>query len=140
MKFKVLSVAIAMGTVAGWASAKIAAPVLTPEAKVKAAEATAKTAWSNKVADFQLCKSQDRVAAHYLVSVKNKPAAASAAAPAAPSATPACGDPGAFAFTPETEKTPPPLEAAGAHSPPKTASTPPNTTAPAAQIAPTVKK
>jgi hypothetical protein len=40
-------------------------PPLTEEAKAKAAEAAAKTAWSGKVEAWQLCKSQDRVAAFY---------------------------------------------------------------------------
>ena len=40
-------------------------PPLSDEAKGKAAEAAAKTAHGNKVADFQLCKAMDRVAAGY---------------------------------------------------------------------------
>ncbi len=140
MTFKTLPIALVLASLAGWASAKIPAPVLTPEAKVKAAEATAKTAWSNKVADFQLCKSQDKVAATYRASPKAAAAPAATASTAPPPVIPPCGDPGVFAFTPETEKTTPPLEAAGAHSPPKTASTPPNTVTPAVQTTPAVKK
>jgi hypothetical protein len=45
------------------AAAKLPAP--SEEAKAKAAEAAAKTAHGNKVADFQLCKSREKVAAHY---------------------------------------------------------------------------
>jgi hypothetical protein len=63
-------------------------PALSDEAKAKAAEAAAKTAHGNKVADFQLCKSREKVAAHYYkTNVKGKPA---------PTATPACVDPGAY--------------------------------------------
>lgn len=50
--------------VMGAASAKL--PPLSDEAKAKAAEGKAKTAWSDKVAAYQLCESQDRVAAAYL--------------------------------------------------------------------------
>lgn len=99
-------------------------PPLSDEAKAKAAEATAKTAWTNKVADFQLCKSMDKVAAAYRASAKT----AGKEAPA-PVETPACADPGPFAYTPPEVK---PIEAAGAHSPPQTAATPPSTTTPAA--------
>jgi hypothetical protein len=63
-------------------------PALSDEAKAKAAEAAAKTAHSNKVADFQLCKSREKAAAHYYkTNGKGK---------AAPTATPACVDPGAY--------------------------------------------
>jgi hypothetical protein len=68
------------------AAAKLPAP--SDEAKAKAAEAAAKTAHGNKVADFQLCKSREKVAAHYYkTNGKGK---------AAPVATPACVDPGAY--------------------------------------------
>ncbi len=68
------------------AAAKLPAP--SEEAKAKAAEAAAKTAHGNKVADFQLCKSREKVAAHYYkTNGKGK---------AAPTATPACVDPGAY--------------------------------------------
>jgi hypothetical protein len=112
------------------ALAKLPAP--TDEAKAKAAEAAAKTAWTNKVADYQLCKAQDKVAAGYLAKVKSGAKAPSAAASGAPTpvATPACTDPGPFAYTPP-EATPP-IEASGAHSPPKTATDAPSTNTPAA--------
>jgi hypothetical protein len=68
------------------ATAKL--PALSDEAKAKAAEAAAKTAHGNKVADFQLCKSREKAAAHYYKTKgKGKPA---------PTATPACADPGAY--------------------------------------------
>lgn len=104
--------------VAGTATAKL--PALNDEAKAKAAEAAARTAWSDKVAMYQLCKSQDRVAAKYMGDAKK------AGKDVKPAATvPPCADPGAFAYTP-----PPPLEAAGAHSPPATAAGPPSTQVP----------
>lgn len=66
-------------------------PVPSDEAKAKAAEAAAKTAHGNKVADYQLCKSREKVAAHYY-----KTAKASGKPTTPPVATPACVDPGAF--------------------------------------------
>jgi hypothetical protein len=75
-------VALLSGLFATASFAKLPEP--TPEAKAKAAEAKAKTAWSDKVAAYQLCKSQDKVAAAYL---KGKDAKAVVA-------TPACTDPG----------------------------------------------
>jgi hypothetical protein len=71
------------------ALAKLPAP--SDEAKAKAAEAAAKTAHGNKVADFQLCKSREKVAAHYY-----KTAKASGKETNPPVATPACADPGPF--------------------------------------------
>ena len=68
------------------AAAKLPAP--SEEAKAKAAEAAAKTAHGNKVADFQLCKSREKVAAHYYKTNGKGKAAATA--------TPACVDPGAY--------------------------------------------
>ena len=47
------------------AFAKLPVPAPTPEAKAKAAETAAKAAWSDKVATYQLCQSQDRAAAAY---------------------------------------------------------------------------
>lgn len=75
------------------ALAKLPAP--SDEAKAKAAEAAAKTAWSGKMDAFQLCKTMDAVAAGYFVQAKKagkdvKPAVA----------TPACADPGPFVYTP----------------------------------------
>lgn len=119
------SLAAVLLAVAGAASAKIPVPELSPEAKAKAAEAAAKTAWQGKVDAFQLCRSQDKVAAHFFKTAK---ASNKEVKPAKESA--ACADPGPFAYTPPEQK---PLEAAGAHSPPGTASSPPNTKTPAAE-------
>jgi hypothetical protein len=59
----------------GVALAKIPAPVLDDAAKLKAAEAAQKTAWQAKVDAWQLCKAQDRVAAHYAKTKKAAPVA-----------------------------------------------------------------
>lgn len=127
-------IVIACGLVlAGTAFAKLAPPPATPEAKAKAAEAAARTAWSSKVDAYQLCQSQDRVAASYRAS-----AAAAGKQLPAPPATPPCADPGPFAYVPPEEQKP--IEAAGAHSPTENASKPPSTTAPAAVTNPTPKQ
>lgn len=98
------------------AQAKLPPP--SPEAKAKADEAKAKTAWSDKVSAFQLCKAQDRVAARYM-------AASSPAAKPAPSA---CVDPGPFVYDPNA---PQPAVAA-----PATPATTPTATPPATAPAP----
>ncbi len=113
----------------GAAMAKL--PPLSDEAKAKAAEAAAKTAWSGKVDAYLLCKSQDKVAAAYFKSAK---AAGKETKPPA-TATP-CADPGPFAYTPPDQK---PLEAAGAHSPAGNATSPPSTKTPSAQTQPAKK-
>lgn len=107
-------------------------PALSDEAKAKAAETSAKTAWAGKVDSYQLCRSQDKVVAAYLKSAKS---AGKDVKPA--SATPACADPGAFVYTPpEAVK---PIEAAGAHSPATTAASPPSTKQPDAVVNPARK-
>jgi hypothetical protein len=111
--------AVFLACAGNMAWAKLPAP--SPEAVAKAAEAAAKGAWAGKLDAYQLCQSQDRVAAHYR---KTAPTA-----PAAVPGTPACAAPGPFAYTAPAEK---PAEAAGAHSPPGTASSPPSTAVPAA--------
>lgn len=119
---------IVLGAASACALAKL--PPLSDEAKAKAAEAAAKSAWTDKVGAYQLCKSMDRVAAGYLASAKK------AGKDVKPVATPACAEPGPFAYTPPSAK---PLEAAGAHSPPATATSPPSTKTPAAAQAPAKK-
>ena len=91
------------------AGAKIPAPPVTDESKAKAAEAAAKTAHGNAVANFQLCKSMDAVAVHHAKSAK---AAGKEVKPA--TATPACADPGAFVFPPPAPGTAPVVAAAAA--------------------------
>lgn len=108
-------------------------PALSDEAKAKAAEAAAKTAWAGKVDGYALCKSQDKTAAAYYKSAKTS------GKPTTPAvATPPCADPGPFVYTPVVAATAPgakPLEAAGAHSPATTAGSPPSTKVPAAAMA-----
>jgi hypothetical protein len=113
------------------ALAKLPAPVLSDEAKAKAAEAAAKTAWTGKVEAFQLCKAQDKVAASYY-----KTAKASGKEVKPPVAAPACAEPGPFVYTPPEAK---PIEAAGAHSPAGTATSPPSTKQPDAVVNPAKK-
>jgi len=108
-------------------SAHAKLPPPSDEAKAKAAEAAAKTAWSDKTAAFQLCRAMDRSVDHYRKSAK----AAGKEAPA-PAATPPCTDPGPFVA--------PPLEAAGAHSPPGPATVPPSSKATAAEQQASPKK
>jgi hypothetical protein len=76
------------------AVAKLPAPVLSDEAKAKAAEAAGKAAWGNKVADFQLCKSMDKAAAKYHAAVK------AAGKEVKATETPPCADPGPFVASP----------------------------------------
>ena len=104
------------------AAAKLPPP--SDEAKAKAAEAAAKTAWTDKTGAYQLCRAMDRTAAHYRKATKAAPA---------PMATPPCADPGPFV-------PPPPLEAAGAHSPATPAVAPPSSKATAAEVQGQAKK
>lgn len=113
--------------VATSAQAKLPAP--SAEVQATAAVAARKAAWGDKIAGYQLCKAQDRVAA--LVLAK----AASAGKPLQPGAMPACADPGPFVDA-EPAK---PIEAAGAHSPSTTAIGPPSTKQPDAVIKPAAK-
>ena len=115
--------------VSGVALAKL--PALGEEAKAKAAEAAAKTAWSGKVDAYLLCKWQDKAAASYYQSAK---VAGKTTKP--PAALPPCAEPAAFANVPPDAK---PLEAAGAHSPATTATSPPSGKQPDAVVNPAKK-
>ena len=107
-------------------------PALSDDAKAKAAEAAAKTAWTGKVDVYQLCRSQDQVAAAYFKSARAAGKETKAAA-----AGPVCADPGPFAYMPpEAAK---PLEAAGAHSPAANAASPPSGKQPDAILNPAIK-
>jgi hypothetical protein len=134
MKNTLISCGLVLGlTAVSAAFAKLPAPAATPEAKAKAAETAARTAWSGKVDAYQLCVAQDKVAAKY------RESATAAGKPVPPAAaTPPCTDPGAFAYAPPAD--PKPIEASGAHSPATTATSPPSTTQPAATIAPAPKQ
>lgn len=90
---KRIALLVAAALCSGAALAKLPPP--SDEAKAKAAEAAARTAHGNKVADFQLCKSMNKTAAYYYEQAKKankdvKP----------PTATPDCTDPGAFVYPP----------------------------------------
>lgn len=111
-------------------------PPLSAEAQIKADEAKAKAAWSDKVGAYQLCKSMDRTAASYFKTAKS---AGKETRP--PVATPPCADPGPFvsasASAPSAAK---PLEASGAHSPAATATSPPGSKSTQAELQGTKKK
>jgi hypothetical protein len=95
--------------------AKIPAPVLTDEAKAKAAEAAAKTAHNGKVDGYKLCLSMDKTSAHYY---KTAQAAGKITKPA--TAIPPCADPGAFVYPPPAA----PATAAAPAAPAPTAAAP----------------
>ncbi len=127
---KKILISLLVMSAASLATAKL--PALSDEAKAKAAEAAAKSAWAGKVDNYLLCKSQDKAAASYY---KTARATGKDAKPAM--ATPPCADPGAFVYTPpEAAK---PIEASGAHSPAATAASPPSTKAPDATVNPANK-
>ena len=71
-------------------------PPLSDDAKAKATEAAAKTAWAGKVDAFALCKSQDKAAAKTAKSGKAGKAVA----------TPPCADPGPVVYTPAVAAAP----------------------------------
>ena len=125
------SILIAAATLCIAAPALAKLPPVSDADKAKAAEAAAKTAHGNKVADYKLCLAQEKVAAKYVADTKK------AGKEVTPMQTPACADPGSFAYTPPAPK---PIEAAGAHSPPETATKPPSTTVPAAATTPAPKQ
>ena len=66
-------------------------PPPSDDAKAKAAEAAAKTAWSDKVASFQLCMAMNKAAANYQAAMKQAGKTAATSID-----TPACADPGAY--------------------------------------------
>jgi hypothetical protein len=72
--------------VVGQVSAKLPPP--SDEAKAKAAEAKAKSAWSDKVAAYKLCLVQDKTVAAYLKATGKPAGAAEGVAP--------CKDPGPY--------------------------------------------
>jgi hypothetical protein len=84
--------ALAAALIAAQVSAKLPPP--SEEAKAKAAEAAAKSAYGSKVGAYQLCKAQDKVAAEYFAAARK---AGTEVKP--PVATPPCVDPGTFVYT-----------------------------------------
>ena len=119
--FQALMTVLAGAILAANAWAKIPVPAATDESKAKEAEAAAKTAHGNAVANFQLCKSMDAVAAHHARTAK---AAGKDLKPATP--TPPCADPGAFVYPP-----PPPGTVASVAAAPAKPGAPTAATAPA---------
>lgn len=109
-------------------------PPLSEEAKAKAAETAAKSAWTDKVGAYKTCLSMDRAADNFRKNAKSQ-------GKVIPEPTPglvACADPGPYvAATPPAAK---PLEASGAHSPPGNATSPPSSKATAAEISGGIKK
>lgn len=91
------TVALCLSAVLAWASVGVHAKLPAPsdEAKAKAAEAAAKAAYTGKVDGYKLCLAIDRTAAGYQAAAKKAGKAASA-----PVETPACADPGPFAYVP----------------------------------------
>lgn len=156
-----LFTATALAASCGLALATIPPP--DAAAQAKAAEAAAKAAWQSKVAAYELCQVQDRIAARYKSNhaktaapaagaASSAMAAASAPQPAPQTAPlaqgggtpvpevgaavkplPPCMNPGPFAYTPPDQK---PLEASGAHSPTGNAISPPSVNAPSASMVP----
>jgi hypothetical protein len=86
MHMKKITFALMALAMSGAALAKL--PALSPEAKAAADAAKDKTAWSDKVAAYQLCVAQDKVAARYFKDKKpgGKPSAD----------IPACANPGPY--------------------------------------------
>src|SRR5947208_722108 len=109
-----MRVAVALIALALCAPALAKLPPLSEQAKTQAAEAAAKTTWSDKVSQYQTCKAQDRAVEAY-----RKTAQSNNTAIGVPITTPPCVDPGPFvppnvtASTPQANK---PLEASEAHS------------------------
>ena len=77
--------ALMLVALTGSVMAKLPPP--SPEAQTAAAAAKDKTAWSDKVAAYQLCLAQDKVAKEYM---KNRQGAKPSAQ------TPPCADPGPY--------------------------------------------
>ncbi len=116
--------AVLMLTVSTGVMAKLPAP--SAEAQAKAKEAAAKAAWSGKVAGYQLCLSQDKIAAAYFANAR-----ANNLQTKTPQATPPCTDPGPYVAAKPSEAKP--IEASGAHSSAETASGPPSSAKPEAK-------
>lgn len=101
-------------------------PPQSDTAKAQAAEASAKAAWTDKVALYKTCLAMDRVATAYRADLRRQ-----GKNPPEPIATPACNDPGPYTqLTPIASK---PLESSEAHSSPGAAVSPPSTNLPAAR-------
>lgn len=107
-------------------------PPLSADAQIKADEAKAKAAWTDKVSAYQLCKAMDRSAVAYFKAAKS-----AGKETRAPLPTPPCADPGPYVSAAASAAKP--LEAAGAHSPAETAKGPPSSNATQAELQGTKK-
>jgi hypothetical protein len=116
-----IAVGLAIAVNAALVSAELPPP--SEEAKARADETKAKTAWSDKVTLYQTCLAMDRTAEAYRKSRRD----AGQDVPT-PVETGPCIDPGPY-VSPVAAASPRPLEAAGAHSPPERATSPPSTAA-----------
>jgi hypothetical protein len=96
---KTLAFLLSAGLIAGGVHAKL--PDASPEAKAKAELTKAENAHKDKIANYQLCMSQDKAAKRYLASPAGQAKK--------PPASPPCADPGKFV--------PPELAAAPAAAP-----------------------
>jgi hypothetical protein len=122
-------------------------PPLSDDAKAKAAEAAAKAAHGNSVANFQLCRSMDNVAAGYFAKAKQGGKSVKEA-----TKTDACAEPAPFVYVPAVPAPAPVAAAApavaGAAAAPAAPAAPVAAaaaaaavpSAPAAPTAPAVKK
>ena len=126
----------AISLIALTCAALLAVPALAklppPSDEAKATAAAAKSAWADKVGAYQLCLAMDRAAQEYRTTEK---LAGKAAAPAIE--TPVCANPGPFVapvVASAASTAAAPLEAAGAHSSPKMATSPPNSKATAGEL------
>jgi hypothetical protein len=86
MKTSIALAAFILASTVGVAQAKL--PAQTPEQQAAAAATKDKAAWSDKVAAYKLCQSQDKVAANYF---KTKEGAKKPSAEVPP-----CADPGPY--------------------------------------------
>lgn len=121
---KSISLLVGLSLCAGAACAKLPDP--SPEAKAKADLTKAENAHKDKVAAYQLCQSQNAVAARYL----------KAAGKSAKPDLPACADPGKFDPASVTAAAPTPAAAAAAPAAPAA----PSGAAPASAAAAADKK
>src|SRR2546423_3766061 len=110
----------------GFAYGKLPPP--TDAAKAQAAQAAAKAAWDDKVTQYKTCLAKDRA-----VEVYRKDHKAAGKDIPAPIETAPCADPGPY-VAPVTPVASKPLEASEAHSPAGTATSPPSTNLPAAEM------
>lgn len=93
MKPILMLIALAAGIagITGTQTALAKLPAPTDAQKAKSDETKARSAWADKVAAFQLCKAQDKVAARYYSDMKS-----SGKGTHEPVQTAACADPGPF--------------------------------------------